>query len=151
MSRAKFTEEVFGTGHEENKALAVRYEEQLRAMGRAGFTGKSVAPKPGEAFAIIRMANGSGNPYHVAAVVASDQDTVVTVEADAGGSATDPFERPQTQGIVDMYATSGPPRDAADSFHLRYRDAYRNLRKNQPGPDPITVVLELIDAPRTGG
>ena len=85
------------------------------AKNRANVLNENANPAVGEAYAIVRKKVIRGEaPYHIGYVLFRDDDTNITLEANAG----DPdLQHP----VFDMYSTIDPAR----SWHTRYIEDYK--------------------------
>lgn len=140
QTRVEDTDYVWGTGDD-----AIDQSIRTYAGRTPGNVNNNASPKVGQAYAILRRGEpGPGqSPYHVAAVVARDGTTTITMEVSAGEE--DAAARDQTP---EYYLYSTRPSDTNQSelhtFHSEFNQA------SQYGPNATTVVIEPIRT-TTGG
>jgi hypothetical protein len=85
------------------------------AKNSANVLNENANPAVGEAYAIVRKRVIKGKaPYHIGYVLFRDDDTNITLEADAGNLD---LHHP----VFDMYSTTDPAR----SWHTRYFEDYK--------------------------
>ncbi|MFF0149448.1 eCIS core domain-containing protein [Amycolatopsis sulphurea] len=127
-----------GASNKENKKFAEEYRDARKK--KPGKTDYTEAPRPGQAFLIVRLAlpKGGESPYHAAAVIAMDGRDRLTLETSAG--TVDAKLGEGTEGILDIYEVdkSGemPPENEKCTFRGRYKKDY--------GKKSITVTIEPI-------
>jgi hypothetical protein len=132
------TNYVWGSDQPAKQALVVSY-----GRSNPGSVNNSANPRVGQAYAILR--NGAAaegeSPFHVAAVVARDGSTTITMEVSA--SQFDAVDR-DTQPEFYMYTTDANDNSGLQTFHETFatNEGY--------GTDATTVVIEPITDPNGG-